>query len=267
MQAFLDSRGKAKSTRKRLRGLPGLPEEAAGEEPGKQEPARQGEPTLPYRKGTLFQPGDGRTHGLYAHSQPAEAVRALLKEDIKGVEEQIAGLRWLERGLLERQAKCASSKELALLAETYTLTAERLAKMIEAEKHLAKGGEEDKYVKDCLAMLDGVAAETGSGPVSEYARAAALGNEAELAINARRLVEEIAGSRLVLRDTLWLAREAEQKGETGEYIHLTNIYSIGCYRLMKLLRTGETEQGRLAAYLKELFEKALEEVQEDWPRF
>ncbi|HSD78597.1 MAG TPA: 23S rRNA (uracil(1939)-C(5))-methyltransferase RlmD [Solirubrobacteraceae bacterium] len=34
------------------------------------------------------------THGYYARSQPAEAVRAVLAEDIHGIDEELAGLRF-----------------------------------------------------------------------------------------------------------------------------------------------------------------------------
>ena len=266
LQAFLDSRGKAKSTRKRLRRLPRLPKDAAvdGEPAVRWEPTAPRDPAVPMRKcRPPYQPGEMRKHGLYAYSQPVEAVRAVLREDIQGVEEQIAGLRRLCRGLMAMLAKSAHSQEKAQLAQAYTLNAERLAKLIEAEKRLGKGGEQDDLTEQTLATLDAASIEMGNGPVSEAIRAAALGDGAELAIDARQLVEEIAGARLVLRDTLKMALEAEQKDDTADYIRLADIYSIGCNRLMKALRAGGSEQGRLAAFLKDLFEKTLAEVQQE----
>jgi integrase len=271
MQAFLESREGARFTKSRLRRLPELPQEAGGESEEEaaapEEPAAPegpGEPPVPLRKPRPFQPGEGLKHGLYAHSQPVEQVMAVLREEIQGVEDEIVGMRRLGRGLLELQGKSRSSKEAAQLAEAYSLTAERLAKTIEAEKRQAKPGEANRWVEDCLAMLDRVAEENGEGPVSEKVRAEALGGEPELAIEARVMVEEIAAMRLVLRSMLRLASEAEQKGEVGEYIHLTDIYSTGCNRLMKLLRAGEGDQGRLEAFLREEMERALREVQKDW---
>ncbi len=258
MQEFLDSREQAKFTKSRLKRLPEMPQEA-GEE------GEEGGEALapPVRTGRPFQPGEGMKHGLYAHSQPVEAVMEVLKEEIQGVEEEICGLRRLGRGLLEMQIKARSSKEAGQLAEAYTLTAERLARMIEAEKQLGKKGESDDWAEEFLAGMDRVADEMGDGPVSEGIRAAAFANEPELATGARRVVEEIAATRLVLRNTLRLAEEAEQKGETGEYIHLTDIYSSGCNRLMKLLRMGEAERGRLAAYVMEMIESELNEVRKE----
>ena len=182
---------------------------------------RSREPAVPIRKARPFQAGEGLKHGLYAHSQPGEAVRAVLGEDIRGIEEEISGLRTLERGLVEMLATATSGKMAAQLAEACTLTAERLARMIEAEKQLGKGRERDHWAEEFLASMDEMFAERGAGPVSEGTREAALASEPELATGARTLVEETAATALVLRNTLRLARQAEQKGETGEYISLT----------------------------------------------
>ena len=119
-------------------------------------------------------------------------------------------------------------------------------------------------MEEFLASLDRAAEESGEVSMSVGMRAAAFANDPELATGARRVVEEIAATRLVLRNTLRLAGEAEQKGETGEYIHLTDIYSSGCNRLMKLLRAGAGEQGRLTAYVMGELERALEEVRQGW---
>jgi site-specific recombinase XerD len=261
MQAFLDSREVARAAKYRLKRLPQLPQEAGR---GSQEEGNEEEPAVPCRKPRPFQPGEGMTHGLYAHSQPAQEVMAVLRENIQGVEEEITGLRILGRGLLDQQGKAQSSRSAAQLADAYTLTAERLARMIEAEKLLATSGEDEAWAEETLAMLDQCMESKGEEPVSKEARARALDNEPELTASSRRVVEEIAATRLVLRNTLRLAREAEQRGETGEFVHLTEIYSTGCNRLMKLLRAGKADRGRLTAYLKEQIESAIREVNEEW---
>jgi hypothetical protein len=120
-------------------------------------------------------------------------------------------------------------------------------------------------VERALRMLETQVEARGQGTVREQVREEALDEGPELATGARRLVEETAVARLALRNLLRLAREAEQKGETGEYIHLTDLYSMGCNRLMRQLRAGKAEQGRLAAYLRKMFDEALREVQEEWP--
>jgi len=127
-----------------------------------------------------FKPGEGMIHGLYAHSQPAEAVAAVLREDITGIEEQIIGMRVLGRGLQERMDRVSSRKEAVRLGQAYTLAA-------------------------------------------------------DLSTPSRRLVEEIAATRYVLRNTFALAMETE---EDEEFVHLVEIYSIACNRLLGLLRWG-----------------------------
>lgn len=281
IQAFLDSREESKFTKSRLKRLPQLPEEGGGSsEDGGDEPAEPpvlaeqegpeatpmlAEPAVPLRKSRPFQPGEGMTHGLYAHSQPAQEVLAMIAENIQGIEEEITGLRTLGRGLLEIQIQARSSQTAVQLADAYTHTAERLAKMIEGEKQLGQGREEETWAEDFLAMLDREAEAAGEGPVSGEMREAALGGDPKLTANARRLVEEIAATRLVLRNTLRLARQAGQNGETGEYVHLTEIYSTGCYRLMQLLRAGKADQGRLASYLREQIDSAIDEESKSWP--
>jgi site-specific recombinase XerC len=260
MQAFLDSQEAPRLAKYRLKWLPRIPKDEGGRKKGR--PGN--EPAAPVRKARPFQPGEWMTHGFYAHDQPAEEVVALLKENIQGIEEEIIGLRMLGRGLLEKQAKARNSKEAAQLAEAYTLLTARLAGMVEAEKQLAKKGEAKSWNDEFLAAMDKIAEQMGMPPVSEAARAEARGKTPELAAADRRLVEEIAGTRCVLRRTLALAREAEQKCEAGEYIKLTEIYSIGCSRLMRLLRTEGSEQDQLTAYVNEQIDTAIREVQEEW---
>lgn len=257
MQRFLDSREEAKFTKSRLGRLARLPaEERAGVEK---------EAAPPERKPRPFQAGEGMTHGLYAHSQPAEEVLAMLKEDVQGIEDELAGLRMLERGLMEMQGRARSSKEAVRLMEAYTLTAKRLGDMIEAEKQWGRShSEEDDFVERGLAALDRIGEATGMEGMREWAIKEALSSEDELTIGTRRVAEEIAGTRVVLRRTLKRAREAEEMGKTDEYLHLTEIYSSGCNRLMRLLRTGKAERGKIAAYIRKVFDEILRGLQEEW---
>jgi hypothetical protein len=57
-----------------------------------------------------------------------------------------------------------------------------------------------------------------------------------------------------------LAVEAEQNGETEKFVHLTDIYSMGCIRLMKMLRTEGAGQNRLYDYLQEQIQDAIRQV-------
>ena len=77
----------------------------------------------------------------------------------------------------------------------------------------------------------------------------------------RALEEEIAGTRLVLRNTLELAMQA---GGVDEYIYLVNIYSSGCSRLVRLLRAGQVGDERLLNYFREQVLRAIDEVSKKW---
>jgi len=81
--------------------------------------------------------------------------------------------------------------------------------------------------------------------------------------DTRRLVEEIASMRYLLRNAFRLAIETE---ETRERIHYAEIYSSGCVRQAKLLRMERNEAGRLEAYVKEEIDQAIREVNKAWGR-
>jgi len=213
---------------------------------------------VPNRKAKPFKPGEGMIHGLYAHSQPTEAVAAVLREDIQGIEEQIIGMRMLGRGLQERMDRVSSRKEAVRLGQAYTLVARRLADLIRVERQLKDN--KDPWAEEFLERLDQIALEQGAEPVSEQARAEALGGAADLSTTSRRLVEEIAATRYVLRNTFALAIETE---ENEEYVHLVEIYSIACNRLLGLLRVGLGDGDQLAVYLREQIERALRAVSEE----
>jgi integrase len=154
IRAFMGCREEAKSTQYRLRKLPQLPPDEPRSGIG-----GESEGLVPYRKVKLFKPGDGATHGFYMRSQPPKQVEAILKENVKGIGEEIVGLRTLARGLLERQAKARNSQESAQLGEAYTLAAFRIGEMIKAEKELSKNGKASQWAEEVLATLDRAAIE------------------------------------------------------------------------------------------------------------
>jgi hypothetical protein len=253
MMAFLDSHEEKRAAKFRLGRLPQLPEEA----PGGDE-AENREVSVPKRTAKPFKPGEGTIHGLYAHSQPIEAVAAVLREDIQGIDEQVVGMRVLGRGLQERMERVGSRKEAVRLGQAYTLAARRLADLIRVERQLKEN--KDPWAEQFLERLDQMALKQGLEPVSEQARAEALGGAADLSTTSRRLMEEIAATRYVLRKTFALAMETE---ENEEYVHLVEIYSIACNRLLGLLRVGLGDGDLLAAYLRELIDRSIREVTEE----
>ncbi len=255
MQSFLDSKGEAKFTKYRLGMLPQLPVEGRIGEEGEMRAQ------VPDRKAKPFRPGERITHGYYQESQPEEEVLAVLAEDIQGIEEEIAGLRRLARRLVAKLKEARSNKETGQLADTHSLAASRLGELIEAEKQLAKDGKEDTWAEEALARLDKGLIEFGERPVSEALRAGALEVEPELAMAARCLVEEIAAVRYMLRNVLGLALQTQ---ETAETIRLVEIYGSGCARLVRMLKKEGSDQGRLERYIREAFDEAIRELNQEW---
>ena len=255
LKIFLNSQEEARFTKYRLGKLPQLPEE------GRSGVDEVFEAQVPDRSAKPFKPGDGITHGYYAHSQPEAEVLAVLAEDIQGIEEEIAGLRSLARGLVARLKEARRSREKAQLADTHSRAASRVAEMIGAEKQLVKDGEEDTWSDDFLAGMDKMAIKEGEEPVSEQVRAQALGGEPELTMNSRSLAEEIATIRYTLRNVLELARETQ---EVPVYIRLVEIYGNGCVRLVRLLKREGSDHGRLRRYLNEMIDEAVREVSQEF---
>jgi hypothetical protein len=253
MRGFLACREDQRFASYRLRVLPQLPAGEAGREAG--------EVALPNRMAKPFQEGEGTKHGLYARRQPRDQVEALLRENIEGIAEEMAGMRSLGRGLLELEGLAQSGVEAVQIGEAYTLNAARLAAMMEAEKHLQKD-EEARWAEEAMARLGAMA--QGAEAQGAEALGAEAGASPEMEEISSGLSEEIAATRYVLRNTLRRARQAGEKGDIKEYIHLAEIYSTGCSRLMKLLKVEKEGGGRLAAQFRQQIQQVVREVGEEW---
>ncbi len=193
----------------------------------------------------------------------------MVRENIRGIDEEIVGLRVLGRGLLERQARATSGTEAAQLGDSYSKAAYRLGELMRAEAELEILGRTSERADDFLNRLDKLAVEHGWEPVGDSIRADALRGDVELKAAARRLVEEIASLRYVLRNTFRLAMEGiRERGEGGggqearEYMRLVEIYGSGCVRLVKLLKMEEGGGSRLEVHLDELIQDAMEEARD-----
>jgi hypothetical protein len=191
VQGFLGSEEEKRFTKFRLHHLPQLPEDEGGER-------EIGEP--PNRSAKPFKPGEGVKHGMYARSQPLEQVQAVMRENISGVDEEIESLRELERGLLALFTEAATPQQSAQLSNAYTLTAARLGSMIESEMRLSEPDEPKEGAMEWLERMDEVLIREGNEPVSE--NIIKMWQETSLLpeVSARRLDEEIASTRLVLRN-------------------------------------------------------------------
>jgi hypothetical protein len=164
---------------------------------------------------------------------------------------------------VERQVAARGGKEVAQLADAHSKAVSRLAEMIDIERQPAGDGQGDSWANDVLATIDQIAIQRGAKPGSQGIRAAALGDEADLEITTRLLVEEIAAARYMLREVLALALETQA---VPGYVHLVEIYSSGCVRLVRMLKKQRGDQDRLQRCLQELIDAALQEVLREWGR-
>jgi site-specific recombinase XerD len=254
VQSFLGSRSAPRIADYRLNQLPPLPDDPpAGQE------AR--ELVLPNRQPHRIQSSDVYVHGFYARSQPVEAVRAVMAENIQGLDEQITGLRALGRGLFERQVEAASPGGSVQLLELYGLVTGWLAILIRTEAHLAECGEQTSSVEYFLAGIERACQVEGETFDRAALVAEALGGDLGLALGSRQLLEEIATLRYLLRNTLAAALGA---GDAEAYARMVQHYGHGCLRLARLLRREKSEEGRLAAYIQEAINQAVEEVLKGW---
>jgi integrase len=253
IKTFLHSREEARFTKYRLGKLPQMPDD--------EEPLKKEEVEAPDRKAKPFKLGEGVIHGYYMKDQPEAEVLAVMAEDIQGIGEEIAGLRRLARGLVARQKGATNRKEAVKVAEVHSRAAARLSEMVEAEKRLKGDEEEDEWVEKNLAMLDEMAMVYGEEPVSKSVLAAVGGSDAELGLDSRSLMEEIASVRYMLRNVLAAALGAEA---LADYMRMVEIYGSGCVRLVRMVKREKGDMGRLRKYLEEAIERAVKEVLVEW---
>ena len=144
--------------------------------------------------------GKGLTHGFYAEKLPDEEVQAILAEGVVGLDDEIISLCSLSRALLERRNDEGSrASEAAELNAAYTQAADRQRGMIKAAGLLEQPNEDKAWAEAVLTMLDNAAVDLGEEPFSEEVRQEALGSDPEMEAGSRRLTEETASTRGVLR--------------------------------------------------------------------
>jgi hypothetical protein len=141
--------------------------------------------------------------------------------------------------------------------------------MLKVERHRRQekqGGRENAdIIENILDWLVKVEAAEGRPTTREAVlaelQAQALGGGAEMELATQRLEEEVASTRLVLRNILDLALKA---GEADEYIHLVDLYGNGCSRLVRMLRGGQVDEEGLVNYIRGEIRRAIAEGSQDW---
>jgi integrase len=123
MQVFMGTREDLKFIKYRLAGLPGLPEDIPfnGQ-------VLDNEIPVPVRGTKPFQGREGTTHGFYSRSKDIQAVRAVMAENIRGMDQELTCLRNLMRQLLEREG------DETRLMEAYSLATQRLGQLVSVSK-------------------------------------------------------------------------------------------------------------------------------------
>jgi hypothetical protein len=147
------------------------------------------------------------------------------------------------------------------LGEAYSLAAYRLGEMIKAETKLAALGKASQWDKELLEGLDRMANLLGCEPFSEQIRKETIDGSPGPAAAARKLAEEVAGMRYVLRNAFSLAIEAQGAQEHMRYV---DIYGVACVRLVHLLKIGGSGAGWIEAQLGEAVDQALVDLNREW---
>jgi hypothetical protein len=249
MKAFMDSKEQIRSKKYRLGSLAEISGESTVDLDSQ---GRQVE--VPVRRAKPFKPGENTTHGLYIRKRDREAVRAVLKEDIHGMEEETACLRKLMRGLLEREG------DEAHLVEAYSKATQRLGLLVTLDEHI-QPVKNNPDTERFLHFMDEVAASKGEPPVSPQMLAEAYGiTDGEMGA-AGKIGEEVATSRLLLRNVY---RRALQNIGAAEYMRLVDLYGMGCVRLARLLKVERGDGcDPLERYIDRMVQEALVQLTRD----
>jgi hypothetical protein len=192
-------------------------------------------------------------HGMYAGQQPPGEVDAVIAEGLEGIEEELAGLTSLHDRLLELSGHVGSDQEGARLADVTGRIGLRIGEMVVAARELVEtGDEEGGWVGDFEAMIKQYAGEQGLDG-GEILKGAESGDPGVLS-------RVIASNRLNLRRTL---RYAQAAANVKDVIHYTDLYSIGCGRLVRLLKKDTQMGGDKAANYRAAIDQAISDVGEE----
>lgn len=255
MQIFMDSQEDSRFTKYRLKKLPELPQGQRminlDDTDGGQ---RKEEGQVPVRKAKPFRLGENVKHGVYARGKDMEAVKAVMTENIQGLDEEITCLRRLMRGLLEREGNEAR------VMQAYSGAAQRLRELVTTKQQVQEK-KEDTWAEEFLSRIDEIEVRNGRLPISQRVREDALGSEAELLVGSRLMTEEVATIRLLLRNTY---RQVAEEQDMAEYLRLVDLYGAGCVRLARMLRFNCDENDQLKRYLNGMIDEAIKEVNMEW---
>lgn len=207
---------------------------------------------VPVRHVRLFKEGEGMLHGWYMRRKDPQAVKEVLEEGIRGVEQETKCLRELMEGLIERGTDDEAS------VEVYSMAAGRLTELITSGKAM-EGSKEAKLVEESLEIFDKKRRHNSIWPSSEQVRAAAARWQGKGAkANVR---EEVATIRMVLRN---IYRRASICEDDRQYLRLLDLYGKVCIRLMRMVKLEGVEMEQVRGYLRWSLDTAVKEVRREW---
>jgi site-specific recombinase XerD len=243
-----------RETRAYLRSLP---------TPHDDRPAGDGPQTaeLPSRRPHTFTAWEKMTHGAYVKDQPPEQLRAILAENVTGMEAEMQGLQVLAERLTERLGRTDSYAEQEALSKPLMKVSKRLMEMQAAQRKLEKKSEASSILEDLDALYEKFVEQGSIAPQK-------TGEDSDEAANISpetTLKKSIAITRLVLRRSFCIAMESENAMEATR---AADVYVECCGRLVRLLQAQKRglEKGGAEEGLEEVrrsIDQALELVMKE----
>jgi hypothetical protein len=178
---------------------------------------------------------------------------------------QIAGLRVLTRGLMERERAAVDRVSSARLIDLFSQASGWLSILIKADEFLSRPGEADDLSRQLDEAVDRLLRDYGDPPDFVFQDDSGQGEQesvVELSLTDRGMLEEIAALRYYSRNLIIAAVEAR---DTDEYARMVQHYGRLSVRLARLLRLEKVNRGgRMFAELTKAIDDAVEDILKDW---
>jgi hypothetical protein len=241
MRTFMQSRASMRKIRRRMKQFPPLA-------PDDVNALREAE--LPERHGHPFKPRQGIRHGVYSRYIDPQAVKAVMQEDPRGMEQEVQVLQNLMQGLLERGVSDG-------IIQAYAMAAGRLAELMRRSK-AGSESKEQKQDEEFLAEIDKRAALYPGWPTGAQFRSwAAEWDEGGLTAGRREMEATV---RLMLRQ---VEKRSFECSDDAEYVHLVDLYGQLCMRLAKIVNLGRGQPGQLMRFRDAMLTEAIRRVRKE----
>ncbi len=208
------------------------------------------EPEVPYRYPNVFKEGDQVTHGFSSRVRDLTAIQQLQAQDIRGVDTELANLRRLMQGVIDRHIDEAGALDV------YSNSGFRLGRLVTFSER-ATNESDDTWVQEMLRVLSDVALEHGM-PDPTIGLIAGSSSDSQEDLDTGCFDREIATLRWMLGNVYLRAMSGVSD---HEYLRLLDLYGVGCMRLLRMLSALSTHpSGQLASLLNRTIDQAIAEV-------